>query len=482
MPVVRLVVCVYSVSVMIVQTIRERIYEVVANQTCTVTSPDGILISVVQPGVAVRFVAPASFVEVSDESACVTPTFNSARRLPGLPSAGSPASEFSSKYEACTSGAEMSAVQSDYLADISCGVWPYSLDNLSDGDGVFELASGLRDFCADLPCLQSGMGMFSECVLSRMSLLRIADSVPVVSGAALTLGVDIRLKNHPDMQKVLTVLEDKGWMLEIRYNTPANVVTLAELEYIESSGTQYIDSGIVTDGTYTVNMKLQGFNSWGRICGRSNYPDSESLILFRGSPSDHAGEFVFYYGKAYALLKNNYSYDGTEINEIECQEGKNRVIINGSSVSLSGLNVDSVKTGNPAGQTHWIFDSNGGFRNGGRRAAMKLFYYRLRKSDGQYVFDAVPVLDEMGVAALYDKVSGRYFYNSGTGEFKWELKSGGYARRGALTPLILPQYPVWARLRNGRVEWGHYVSHPNDGWQQFPSLAEALQHLEEFPL
>ena len=113
---------------------------------------------------------------------------------------------------------------------------------------------------------------------------------------------------------------------------------------------------------------------------------------------------------------------------------------------------------------------------------MKLFYYRLRKSDGQYVFDAVPVLDEMGVAALYDKVSGRYFYNSGTGEFKWELKSGGYARRGVLTPLILPQYPVWARLRNGRVEWGHYVSHPNDGWQQFPYLAEALQHLEEFPL
>lgn len=60
---------------MTVQTIRERIYEVVATQTCTVTTPDGTLICVVEPGTPVSFVASASSVEVSDDAACVTPAF-----------------------------------------------------------------------------------------------------------------------------------------------------------------------------------------------------------------------------------------------------------------------------------------------------------------------------------------------------------------------------------------------------------------------
>ena len=58
---------------MTVQTIRERIYEVVATQTCTVTTPDGTLICVVEPGSPGSFVAPTFSVEVSDEAACVTP-------------------------------------------------------------------------------------------------------------------------------------------------------------------------------------------------------------------------------------------------------------------------------------------------------------------------------------------------------------------------------------------------------------------------
>ncbi len=60
---------------MTVPTIRERIYEVVATQTCTVTTPDGLLVCVAEPGVPVSFVAPASSVELSDDDACLTPAF-----------------------------------------------------------------------------------------------------------------------------------------------------------------------------------------------------------------------------------------------------------------------------------------------------------------------------------------------------------------------------------------------------------------------
>ena len=60
---------------MTVTTIRERIYEVVATQTCTVTTPDDTLICVVESGSPVSFVAPTSAVELSDETARVTPVF-----------------------------------------------------------------------------------------------------------------------------------------------------------------------------------------------------------------------------------------------------------------------------------------------------------------------------------------------------------------------------------------------------------------------
>ncbi len=60
---------------MTVPTIRERIYEVVATQFCTVMTPDGMLICEVEPGNPVTFVAPCSAVELSDESASVTPAF-----------------------------------------------------------------------------------------------------------------------------------------------------------------------------------------------------------------------------------------------------------------------------------------------------------------------------------------------------------------------------------------------------------------------
>ena len=39
---------------------------------------------------------------------------------------------------------------------------------------------------------------------------------------------------------------------------------------------------------------------------------------------------------------------------------------------------------------------------------------------GEKVIDLYPALDNQGIACLYDMVSGKYFRNSGTGEFEYE--------------------------------------------------------------
>ena len=49
----------------------------------------------------------------------------------------------------------------------------------------------------------------------------------------------------------------------------------------------------------------------------------------------------------------------------------------------------------------------------------KLYSFAMTKA-GKKVIDLYPALDDQGIACLYDMVSGKYFYNSGTGEFEYE--------------------------------------------------------------
>ena len=43
----------------------------------------------------------------------------------------------------------------------------------------------------------------------------------------------------------------------------------------------------------------------------------------------------------------------------------------------------------------------------------------IKDQNGDYVFNAIPVLDLSGRPAMYDEVSGQLFYNRGSGEFTW---------------------------------------------------------------
>lgn len=50
---------------------------------------------------------------------------------------------------------------------------------------------------------------------------------------------------------------------------------------------------------------------------------------------------------------------------------------------------------------------------------VKLYYCKIW--DGEtLVRDYIPVLDSNGVACLYDKVEGKYYYNQGTGTFSYQ--------------------------------------------------------------
>ena len=66
-----------------------------------------------------------------------------------------------------------------------------------------------------------------------------------------------------------------------------------------------------------------------------------------------------------------------------------------------------------------------GFRlwigQGGSRTTYNRKKYVKVKVNGKLVYDLIPVLDKDLTPCLYDKLTGKYFYNDGTGEFTWRL-------------------------------------------------------------
>ncbi len=73
--------------------------------------------------------------------------------------------------------------------------------------------------------------------------------------------------------------------------------------------------------------------------------------------------------------------------------------------------------------TAYLFSGNGSYPTGYTPAIMRLYYCKIY-DNSTLVRDFIPVIDMNDVACVYDNVSGKLFYNQGTGEFAYgELPS-----------------------------------------------------------
>lgn len=182
---------------------------------------------------------------------------------------------------------------------------------------------------------------------------------------------------------------------------------LRRVAYLEYDGKQYIDTLVVPTQGYSfgasvLNITVGGPSKYG-INGESG-PNARFAFGL--------GNGIKYFGLSqlnkdinYPLVLNewiDWSLDsaskigttGSERVEIKYANALNT---NGKSIYLM--------LSNPIGE----YD-----RHKGRcRNAW------IKDQNGDYVFNAIPVLDLSGCPAMYDEVSGQLFYNQGTGEFTW---------------------------------------------------------------
>ena len=173
-----------------------------------------------------------------------------------------------------------------------------------------------------------------------------------------------------------------------------------QIQYIESTGTQYIDTGISGNGLGSLELK---FNTLGKT--RINFEQ-----YFAGV-KDNSTTVKIYHdvnSKSAQIARTGELCASIPIdtNDHVVQVGDN------------GVYVDGVKKSNYIPKawgsiSYYIFNSHG---ETNLASSMRLYYLKMY-NNGVLVRDFIAVLDQNNVACLFDKVSETYFYNIGTGTF-----------------------------------------------------------------
>ncbi len=182
------------------------------------------------------------------------------------------------------------------------------------------------------------------------------------------------------------------------------------IEYLESTGTQWIDTGFKPNQDTRVIMtylKQSGNDDIGWLFGSRN--------------SIGVSSFGVFYDNAPAVIQTDYNDQRNNITN-RIYNKKLTVDKNKNVTEIIDFDTgDTLATNTSAERT---FSSNynlylSALNNGGSVSLYKtksIYSCKIYNND-TLVRDFIPVLDKNGTPCLYDKVEGKFYYNAGTGDF-----------------------------------------------------------------
>ena len=191
-----------------------------------------------------------------------------------------------------------------------------------------------------------------------------------------------------------------------------------ELEYLESSGKQYINTGVYVNPDYSIEVTFvmtQRNATWDTLFGTRNSAQARFTARWANSATGKLGVHrskakttnYEYYDDANAtkpmvtdtwhtikLAKREYSFDGALRKTFSATTSTTAFAY---PIFLFAL----CNAGSPADYGYFRIKSA-----------------RMWNSADELIRDFIPVIDKEGKAAMYDKVNGEFYYNKGTGSFK----------------------------------------------------------------
>lgn len=186
------------------------------------------------------------------------------------------------------------------------------------------------------------------------------------------------------------------------------------LEYLQSTGTQYIDTGFKPnqDTRAVVDCNIAGtMGSYGCF-GARDYTNSRSFWFGKASSAYKSCYFAYKQNSQATTLAAGYC-DARHTFDAN----KNKLYIDGTQVVSLATATFSVN------YNFFLFAMNDDYQSSGNPQArlggtITLYSAKIYDND-VLVRDFVPCLDRSNIPCLYDKVNKQTYYNVGTGTFNY---------------------------------------------------------------
>lgn len=194
-----------------------------------------------------------------------------------------------------------------------------------------------------------------------------------------------------------------------------------EVEYLESTGTQYIDTGFKMEDLKT--MTFEGNMMWKSSNGNANF--------FYGYRSVNSAEYrgdmraFFVYGDSAPPAGRLAIRYGVNTDNSTSTISKNtiyKISFNGTDLKINDTTFISLSEAyTPANYKNmWLFNCNttGYYSADVSKFSGRIYYWKIW-SGGVLVRDFIPCLDASNIPCMYDLVEGKAYYNQGTGSFTY---------------------------------------------------------------
>ena len=182
---------------------------------------------------------------------------------------------------------------------------------------------------------------------------------------------------------------------------------LRRVAYLEYDGNQYIDTLVVPTQGYSFGASVLNIT----VGGPSKYGINGAL-----GPNSRFAFGLGPGGKYFGLSQINNDTPSSNVQN----EWIDWVIDSSSKIGTAGSERVEIQDANALdanGKSIYLMLSNP--LNSYDKHKGRCRNAWIKDQNGDYVFNAIPVLDLSGRPAMYDEVSGQFFYNQGHGEFTW---------------------------------------------------------------
>lgn len=174
------------------------------------------------------------------------------------------------------------------------------------------------------------------------------------------------------------------------------------IEYIQSNGTQYIDTGFSPNQDTRVVIDIEPLID-------------DTLPYFGSRVAQNQTSYVLW---EMSSTQIRYDYATGPITQ-NVNNVLKRTLIDYNKNTLNFNNETTLNHATATFQLNYsihILGCNQGGSPEGRMIRAKLYSCQIY-DNGTLIRDYLPTLDKSGVACLYDKINKQYVYNSGTGNF-----------------------------------------------------------------